>query len=102
MSEPRRDPVTRDRAIVDPGRAQRPEDSARAPSNTRGACSRRACAGIALDQARRPADHRFIDLLPRPATPAGFELGSRIAVNPRTRERAAAGIRARLEAIGGA
>lgn len=46
-----------------------------------------------LDQVHRLASHWFIDVIPRLTTPAGFELGSRIVVNTRTPEQAAAELR---------
>lgn len=49
-----------------------------------------------LDQVHRLASHWFIDIVPRITTPAGFELGSRIVVNIRTPEQAAAELRARI------
>ena len=49
-----------------------------------------------LDQVHRHANHWFIDIVPRLTTPAGFELGSRIVINTKKPEQAAAELRARL------
>jgi UDPglucose--hexose-1-phosphate uridylyltransferase len=49
-----------------------------------------------LDLVHRSASHWFIEILPRLTTPAGFELGARIAINAVTPERAASALRARL------
>jgi UDPglucose--hexose-1-phosphate uridylyltransferase len=49
-----------------------------------------------LDLVHRSASHWFIEILPRLTTPAGFELGARIAINSVTPERAASALRARL------
>ncbi len=48
------------------------------------------------DQVHQHANHWFIDVLPRLTTPAGFELGSRIVVNPQTPELAAEALSARI------
>lgn len=47
-----------------------------------------------LDQVHALANHWFIDLLPRLATPAGFEMGSRIVINTKPPEQAARELRA--------
>jgi hypothetical protein len=47
-----------------------------------------------LGHVHRRANHRFIDVLPRVTTPAGFEPGSRIVVKVTTPEPAAAELRA--------
>ena len=52
-----------------------------------------------LDLLHRGANHWFIELLPRTATPAGFELGARIVVNAQPPEAAAAALREELNAV---
>ncbi len=47
-----------------------------------------------LDLVHRAASHWYIEILPRVTTPAGFELGSRIAVNVKAPEQAARELRA--------
>lgn len=51
-----------------------------------------------LDQVHRLANHWFIEIQPRLTTPAGFEMGSRIVINTRPAEQAAAQLRAALAA----
>jgi UDPglucose--hexose-1-phosphate uridylyltransferase len=51
-----------------------------------------------LDQVHRQANHWFIDIRPRQGTPAGFELGTWIAINTQTPEHAAAELRAAIGA----
>jgi UDPglucose--hexose-1-phosphate uridylyltransferase len=46
-----------------------------------------------LDIIHRAASHWYVEILPRLQTPAGFELGSRIVVNLKPPEEAAAQLR---------
>ena len=50
-----------------------------------------------LDLVHRAASHWFIDIVPRLATPAGFELGARIVISAHTPEAAAQALRASLD-----
>ena len=113
MSELRQDPITHDWVIINPERAERPEDTSaqasvcpfcpgNALSRALGALHRLlndpnynlVLVTPPLDQVHRLASHWFIDVIPRLTTPAGFELGSRIVVNIRTPEQAALELRA--------
>lgn len=51
---------------------------------------------VAPETRRRHANHWFIDIVPRLITPAGFELGSRMVINPQPPESAAADLRVHL------
>lgn len=52
-----------------------------------------------LDVVHRGASHWYVEILPRLQTPAGFELGSRIVVNVKPPEEAAAELRKAVATI---